>query len=392
MGKLIFLIAMISHVNVGNGISLHQKSSVPVLAVTPSSNSIQLSWEKLSSWSSSSQFMVSISIPDSVINIDFHCEEGPGTKCVLDTEDFSDLPACTPAAITIEASGVVSGPHITTTLSPDPLQLSVSTQERNLYIDWELPTTCEKSSKLIIKARDVILYENVFNVPENSFVYELRDEVSTCDVVEVVVRTVTSDGESRGLKNTFLYAEIKELDVKRTTSSTLNFKWEQPPCVSKTEVSWYDTFYSPSHLIGRDEVAATSYQIPTEDDQNMMLCLKPKGRFNDQWLEGGEGCIHMKDLSGAQDLPDVLVTPHITSVDVSFLRLYPWNGDVKDFNLTIHQGTDNKGTQLCSSPFHCAVLGCKINSEDYCDPLPICTDVFVEVSVNDEDSSESSTT
>ncbi|CAL4249230.1 unnamed protein product, partial [Meganyctiphanes norvegica] len=92
-----------------------------------------------------------------------------------------------------------------------------------------------------------------------------------------------------------------------------------------------------------------------------------------------------------QGAPDLSVTPYTTSVDVLFIKAYPWNG-VTEFNLTIHLGTDNRGDVLCSSPFYCSTGVCNINSGTYCDPLPSCTDVFVEVSVNDDVSSESSKT
>ncbi|CAL4124194.1 unnamed protein product [Meganyctiphanes norvegica] len=90
--------------------------------------------------------------------------------------------------------------------------------------------------------------------------------------------------------------------------------------------------------------------------------------------------------------PTLTVTPHANSVDVIFLRLYPWDS-VTDFNLTIHRGTDNRGDVLCSSsPFTCNVLACKINGDEYCDTLPSCTDVFVEVSTNVDVSSALSKT
>ncbi|CAL4072808.1 unnamed protein product, partial [Meganyctiphanes norvegica] len=101
------------------------------------------------------------------------------------------------------------------------------------------------------------------------------------------------------------------------------------------------------------------------------------------------------DLSGTCSVsvgaPDLSVTPHVTSVDVIFFRLHPWN-TVTEFILTIHRGTDNRGDVLCSSPFTCSTVACNINSGTYCDPLPSCTDVFVEVSVDGEVSSESSKT
>ncbi|CAL4153281.1 unnamed protein product, partial [Meganyctiphanes norvegica] len=205
MAKFIFIIAVISHLSGVNGVSKSLESSTPSLTVIPSSNSIQVSWEKLSSWSSASVYMVSISFPESVTSLEFICEGGPGTKCVFDTEYFTKLlPACTPVAVTVEASGVVAGPHITTTLSPDPLKLTVDANNRNLFIRWKLPNSCEKSSKLIIRSQDRIVHEKILSLPKSSYTYELSDNVYTSDVLEVLVKTVNSEGEeSRGLQKTF---------------------------------------------------------------------------------------------------------------------------------------------------------------------------------------------
>ncbi|CAL4173571.1 unnamed protein product, partial [Meganyctiphanes norvegica] len=91
--------------------------------------------------------------------------------------------------------------------------------------------------------------------------------------------------------------------------------------------------------------------------------------------------------------PDLNLTPHMTFVDIIFIKVIPWTG-VKNFTLTIHKGSDSAGDELCSSsPFTCSnPAGCNINSGDYCDPLPACTDVFVEVFGNGALSSESTTT
>ncbi|CAL4096329.1 unnamed protein product [Meganyctiphanes norvegica] len=101
------------------------------------------------------------------------------------------------------------------------------------------------------------------------------------------------------------------------------------------------------------------------------------------------GILEPRHLSG---VPDLTLIPHMISVDIIFLRVYPWNG-ITDYTFIIYKGTDGTEDDLCSQAFTCTELACKINSDEYCNPLPPCTDVFVEVMTeNDEFTSESTKT